>query len=458
MKKGAILEGTIDRVDFPAKGIMMTEEGPVIIKNAIPGQKVQVRITKKRKGKVEGMILETLEKSPLETESDCPYFGQCGGCIYRTLSYEKQLKLKEKQVEDLLRSVVDEPHYEGILGSPDECGYRNKMEFSFGDACKDGELELGMHKRGSFYDIVTVDGCRIAHPDFSRILKCVLELARESGETYFHKISHNGYLRHLLVRRSHTSGDLMVDLVTSTAIDPEKEKALEEQLVSRLNALELQGRISGILHTHNDSVADAIINQGTTVLYGSDILHEQLLGLDFELTPFSFFQTNTAGAEVLYSKAREYIGETKDKDIYDLYSGTGTIAQVLAEVAGRVTGVEIVEEAVEAAKRNAERNNLTNCRFIAGDVFKVLDSLPEKPDLIVVDPPREGVVPGALRKILNYDVNRIVYISCKITSLVRDLEAIQEAGYRVERSCCIDMFPATSGIETVVLLTKGSTT
>ena len=221
-----------------------------------------------------------------------------------------------------------------------------------------------------------------------------------------------------------------------------------------LLALPLDGRIAGILHTRNDGVADIVKDEGTRVLYGQDCFYEELLGLRFKITPFSFFQTNSLGAEVLYETVREYIGDTKDKVIFDLYSGTGTIAQILAPVADRVVGVEIVEEAVEAAKENAGLNGLDNCMFWAGDVLKVIDCLPQFPDLIVLDPPRDGVNPRALEKIIGFGVEKMVYIACKPTSLARDLEMLQGRGYRVERIACVDLFPGTYHVETVCLLSK----
>ena len=189
-------------------------------------------------------------------------------------------------------------------------------------------------------------------------------------------------------------------------------------------------------------------------LYGRDYIYEELLGLRFKISTFSFFQTNSLGAEILYTKVREYVGETKDKRIFDLYSGTGTIAQLLAPVAKKVTGVEIVEEAVEAAKINAALNGLSNCEFITGDVLKIMDSLEDKPDIIVLDPPREGIHPRALDKIIDFGVDRIVYISCKPTSLARDLEVLQAKGYQVEKVCAVDMFPETGHVETVCLMSR----
>lgn len=449
MKKGQVYEGIIEKVVFPNKGIVQVEgeEKKVIVKNGIPGQKVRFSVNKIRKGKCEGRLLEVLEKSPVEVEPACRHFGLCGGCTYQNLSYEDQLKMKASQVKELLDGVCSDYVFEGIKGSPDAWAYRNKMEFSFGDEVKDGPLALGMHKRGSFHDIVTVDGCKIVDEDYSRILECVLNYFKDTDLSFYRKLSHVGYLRHLLVRKGVKTGEILIDLITTTQANP----ALDG-LVEQLLALETDGKIVGILNTLNDSLADVVQSDETILLYGQDYFYEELLGLKFKISPFSFFQTNSRGAEVLYETARGYIGETKDKLIFDLYSGTGTIAQMIAPVAKKVIGVEIVEEAVEAAKVNAKLNNLDNCEFIAGDVLKVIDSIEERPELIVLDPPRDGIHPKALDKIIDYGVDRIVYISCKPTSLARDLEVLQERGYKLEKAIAVDMFPMTVHVETCVLL------
>ena len=449
MKKGQIAEGIVEKVVFPNKGIVAAEGEKVVVKNSVPGQKVRFSVNKIKHGKAEGRLLEVVEPSPLEVPSPCPHFGVCGGCTYQTLPYEEQLKLKAAQVKALLDDVISDYTFEGIKLSPQQEAYRNKMEFSFGDEYKDGPLALGMHKRGSFYDIVTVDGCCIVDEDYRKILRCVRDYFSENAVPFYHKQTHQGYLRHLLVRKGVKTGDILIDLVTTTQLD-----LSDVDWVSRVLALELSGSVVGILHTYNDSVADAVKDEGTKVIYGSDHFYEELLGLKFKISPFSFFQTNSRGAEVLYETARSYVGETKDKVIYDLYSGTGTIAQMLAPVAKHVIGVEIIEEAVEAARENAARNGLSNCEFLAGDVLKVLDTIEEKPDLIVLDPPRDGIHPKALGKIIDYGVDRLVYISCKPTSLARDLEVLTARGYRVEKVCCVDMFPATVHVETVCLLSR----
>ena len=461
MKKGEIYEGVIEKVDFPNKGYVFVEDQKVLIKNGIPGQKVRFMIQKKRSGRAQGRILEVMEKSPLETrEPVCSNFPACGGCMYQTMSYEDQLHMKETQIRELLEEAliqggqIDENgnaafEWEGIHGSPIEFGYRNKMEFSFGDEVKDGPLSLGLHKKGSTYDILNTDDCKLVHKDMTDILTCVREFFREKGASYYRKLQHTGYLRHLMLRRGVTSGEIRVHLVPTTQdewdLDP-----LNDQLL----ALPLEGRIVGIMHILNDSLSDVVQSDETRILYGQDYFYETLLGLKFRISTFSFFQPNSLAAEVLYNIVRDYIQNTSGMEVFDLYSGTGTIAQLLAPVAKEVIGVEIVEDAVAAARENAKLNGLDNCKFIAGDVLKVLDDLTEKPDVIVLDPPRDGIHPKALPKILSYGVNRIVYVSCKATSLARDLEAFLQAGYRLEKACCVDQFCETVWTEAVALLVK----
>ena len=461
MKKGQIAEGRIDHVVFPNKGIAITEEGDrVVVKNTIPGQKVSFLVNKVRKGKAEARLLDTIEKSSLEAEPSCPHFGECGGCTYLSLPYEEQLKIKESQVRGMMEEAIgDKCEYEwlGIKGSPVQSEYRNKMEFSFGDAFKGGPLALGQHKRGSFYDILTVTECQIVDEDFRAILKATAEFFGEKQIPFFHKLTHVGYLRHLLVRKAVKTQEILVDLVTTTQLENDAE--LLSQWKDVICALPFKGELKGVLHTKNDSLADVVRNDGTEVLFGQDYFYEELLGLKFKISPFSFFQTNSLGAEVLYETARGFIlgdnvDELKEKTVYDLYSGTGTIAQMLAPVAKEVVGVEIIEEAVEAAKVNAALNGLDNCKFLAGDVLKVLDDIEEKPDYIVLDPPRDGIHPKAIEKIINYGVQNMIYISCNPTSLARDLEIFLARGYEVKKICCVDMFPNTVHVETIAVLSK----
>lgn len=453
MKKGQIFEGIIEKVEFPNKGKVYVpeEDRYVIVKNGIPGQKVKFIVNKFKSGNAEGRLLEVLEKSEKETRTPvCSIFPACGGCMYQTMSYEDQMQMKGEQVREILESAMAPGKtftFEGVKASPKEFGYRNKMEFSFGDEYKDGPLSLGLHKKGSTYDVLTASDCKLVHQDMNKILMCVLEYFQKLGASYYKKMQHIGYLRHLLLRRGDTTGEILINLVTTTQEDYDLTP-----LVEQLLALQLEGKIVGILHILNDSLSDVVQSDETKVLYGQDFFYENLLGLEFKITPFSFFQPNSRGAEVLYTIVRDYIGDIHDMTVFDLFSGTGTISQVLAPVAKEVIGVEIIEEAVEAAKENAARNGLGNCRFIAGDVFKVLDDIEEKPDVIVLDPPRDGIHPKALPKILDYGVDTIVYISCKVTSLARDLAMFQARGYEVVKAVAVDQFCETVHIETVVLL------
>ena len=453
MKKGQVLEGTIEKVEFPNKGVVtVAEEGKsVIVKNGIPGQKVKFCVNKFKRGNAEGRLLEVLEKSPLETRKPvCSIFPACGGCMYQTMSYEAQMEMKAEQVKNILDEAVDGEYlFEGVKASPKEFAYRNKMEFSFGDEYKDGPLTLGLHKKGSTYDVLTASDCKLVHDDMTKILNCVLEYFKQRNVSYYKKMQHTGYLRHLLLRRGDRTGEILVNLVTTTQEEHDMSP-LKEALLN----LELEGKIVGFLHILNDSLSDVVKSDETRIIYGQDYFYEKLLNLEFKITPFSFFQPNSRGAEVLYSTVRDYIGDINDMTVFDLFSGTGTIAQVLAPVAKQVIGVEIIEEAVEAAKENAAHNGLSNCKFIAGDVFKVLDEIEEKPDVIVLDPPRDGIHPKALPKILDYGVDKIVYISCKVTSLARDLEMIQARGYEVVKSVAVDQFCQTVHVETVVLLSR----
>ncbi len=503
MKKGDICEAVITHYDFPNKGSFMDGERKVTIKGALLGQKVKFMVTKRKSGMAEGRLLEVLEKSPMEdSEPYCPYFGLCGGCTYQTMSYDNQLKLKEDMVKKLLSPVINESMknnpdwqgetienvWEGIIPSPVYESYRNKMEFTFGDEYKDGPLALGLHKKGSFHDILNVNGCKIIGKDWNKILEYSLKFFSDKNVPFYHRMRHEGILRNLVVRQSKATGEFLINLVTSTQWDKYGLGSLDEEfkgktlimeyvdgLVQLADKADFSGSIGGILYTENDSLGDVVQSDRTFLLYGNEYITEEVMGLSFKISPFSFFQTNTKGCEVLYKKAREYImscgamtgmvceeadvqmENAPTKIVFDLYSGTGTIAQMMSPAAKKVIGIEIVEEAVEAAKENAKLNGLNNCEFIAGDVLKAIDLVEDKPDLIILDPPRDGINPKALEKILAFGVDEMVYISCKPTSLARDLEVITKRGYKVIKACAVDQFPETVHVEVAVLLCRTDT-
>jgi 23S rRNA (uracil-5-)-methyltransferase RumA len=376
----------------------------------------------------------------------CEHFGICGGCTHLNITYEEELRLKEATVRELL-AAFDIKVWEDIIPAPLPEGYRNKMEFAFGDGYRDGPLALGIRKRRSFYEVAVPSACVLIPGDFTIILDYVLAFCRASGETFYHRRRHTGTLRHLVLRRGAFTGELLVNVVTASG------SRLEMDLLAEgVKGLSLGGEVAGVLHTVNDGVADTVKNENVRVVYGRDYYREKLLGLNFKIGAFSFFQTNPAGAEVLYAKVRDYAGA--GHTVFDLYCGTGTIAQVLVENFKEVIGVELNPEAVQAAEENAGANNIHNCRFIAGDVWQITDTVNKRPGSIVVDPPRDGLHPKALLKITGMGAEKLVYVSCKPSSLARDMAVLVKQGYRPERAVCVDMFPRTGHVETVVLMVR----
>lgn len=439
----------IEDIEFPNKGIGFWESKKVTVKNTIPGQKVKVRI-KKKKQKYEGYILETKEKANYEIKSECDVFGICGGCTFQNVSYEKELEFKKNNILKLL-SQLDLCEYEflGIKGSPEIKEYRNKMEFSFGDNGIYGELSLGMRKRESYYEVVNADNCLIIDNDIRKIVVCTRDFFKNSQDTFYHKTKRTGALRHLLVRKAFFTGEIIVNLVTTSELKSDIEKFVKEII-----NIDFSGKLVGILHTVNNSIADVVKADEINLLYGNDYFIEKILGLEFKISVFSFFQTNSRGAEILYSVIRDFAGDVRKKTIFDLYCGTGTIAQIMAQNADKVVGIELIKEAVDAAKINAKLNGILNCEFIVGDVLKVIGDVLEKPELIILDPPREGIHPKAIGKIIEFGADRIVYVSCKASSMVRDLKIFMENGYIVEKVKCVDMFPRTYHVETIICLSK----
>ena len=374
----------------------------------------------------------------------------CGGCIYQGVPYAEQLESKDRQVRKLLiNHNIDIDVYEGMKSALTPYGYRNKMEYTFGDLTIGGELELGMHKKGHFMSIITTDECQLVPEDFNRILRATREFCIERGYTKYHKKTHEGLLRNLIVRCGVRTNELLIDIVTTT-----EEGFDEEAFTEMILGLELDKTVVGVLRTFNDSLADAVYDQGTKILFGRDYYNEEILGLKFKVKTFAFFQTNIDAIERLYSEALALIPNIESKTVYDLYCGTGTITQLMALKAAKVYGVEIVEDAVEAAKMNAELNGIDNCEFICGDVKAKLSELTEKPDMIVVDPPRMGMHDKVVDMLAAYDIPEILYISCNPKTMSMNLERFATYGYKPVVIKAYDNFAMTKHVETVVLMSK----
>ncbi len=387
-------------------------------------------------------------------EISCLHKDKCGGCIYQGVSYEEQLKLKESSALQHFRNKnIKIDCYTGIKPSPDIWRYRNKMEYSFGDEEKGGEMTLGLHMRGRFFSVINTDKCLIVDEDFNTIRTAVLEFCKEKGYGHYRKKNHEGLLRHLILRKGERTGELLVNIVTTTQESFDTEDFTEILLKLEVSG-NLRNKIVGILHTENDRPADAVIPDRINLLWGREYYMEEILGLKFKVGAFSFFQTNVAAAERLYEDALLLTGNTEDQIIYDLYSGTGTITQALAVKAGHVVGVELIKEAVEMARASAAENGLANCRFIEGDVLQVLDEIGEKPDTIILDPPRAGVAPKTMKKILNFWVKEIVYISCNPATMAENLVIAADYGYKTSSLYLYDNFPFTKHTEALALLRR----
>jgi len=376
----------------------------------------------------------------------CGHFGRCGGCTY-DIPYGEELNIKEGGARRLFEEAgLDMGDYLGATPAPSPLEYRNKMEFAFGDSGKDSGLCLGVRKRRSFYEVADARTCMLVDADFRRIAALAADYFADAGEKFFHRRTHTGALRHLIVRKGFFTGEILVNVVTAPGL-----AAPLQPLADEMARLELDGSLAGVLHTVNTSVADAIVPDSVRTLRGDAFFHDRLLGLNFKISAFSFFQTNSAAAELLYETASQF-ADCRGGVVFDLYCGTGTISQIVARNASRVIGIESVPEAVDSARENAAANGISNCGFISGDVLKAIDEVSERPDIIILDPPRSGVVPKALAKIIAARPPRIVYVSCKPSSLVRDLQTLTSQGYSVKATKLVDLFPRTAHIESVCLL------
>ncbi|SMC18811.1 23S rRNA (uracil-5-)-methyltransferase RumA [Clostridium acidisoli DSM 12555] len=454
MRKNIENEFDIVDIEFPGIGIAKEDGKDIYIKGAVPGQRVLARITKARKEYAKGKLIKVLNKIDGEIEPKCPHFEMCGGCTYQFLQYKEQLNLKEKQILKLFKEAgIDGFEYLGMEHSPKEYEYRNKMEFTFGDMEKGGELSLGMHIKNKSFGIVTVDHCYLIHNDFKIILNAVLNYFRQTGLPYYKVMKHEGFLRNLVIRRTENTSELLINIVTTS-----QNSFNKKEFTDLLMGLKLQAKISGIINSINDSLSDVVAADEIDILYGRTFVEENILGLKFKISPFSFFQTNTLGAEKLYSMVMDFMGPSDSKVIFDLYCGTGTIGQIAAKKAKKVIGIELIEEAVKAATENAAVNGLDNCTFIAGDVAKTVNELTEKPDIIILDPPRPGVHPKALNYVVDFNAQEIIYVSCNPKTLVEDLKMLISNGYVVEKVIGMDMFPNTPHVEVVTLLTRSEGT
>ena len=455
MKKRPIKDIEVKEMKYPNISVGYDENGrKVEFKGGLLGQKIRVKIGKKNNERMKAKIIDILEESKIENARNfCPHSGICGGCSYQKLAYETELLSKHDMIKSLFEEHgIDYKKDIKINRSPLTNGFRNKMEYTFGDSKKGGPLVLGLHRQRLFYEIVDCFDCNIVDNDFNMIRSNVQEYFRTKGIDFYHKMRKDGYLRHLVVRKAMHTGQIMIILVTTSENTMDNE-ALGEFLQMLLD-LNLDGRIFSVYHVLNDSVADAVIPEKIKLIYGKEYITEEMMDLKFRISPFSFFQPNVFTAEKLYQKAFELAEIDKTMDVLDLYSGTGTITQLMASVARSATGIEIVEEAVEKAKENAKLNNLDNVNFLCGDVLEEIEKVGSKYDVVILDPPRAGISPASLEKILNIDCKKFVYISCNPKTQMENLKTFIERGYQIKDYEIYDQFPNSRHVETIALITR----
>lgn len=447
----AIKEVMIEKMLLPNFSIGVDEHGNEYrFKGGVLGQKVLIKTGKKKAGYLSGKIVQIQEKSPLETLDSGMDLDEMSGNKFENIPYEKEIEIKKQIINELYKELGWTEEVK-VNPSPIIEGYRNKMEYTFGDSYKGGPLVLGMHKVGKFYEIAAHAGGSIANPDFEKIRAFTQDFFRTREFEHYHKVRHTGQLKFFVIRYSFYENAYMLNLVTATS---EKVNNILDEYIKKVREIELDGEISSFFHTISDSVSDAIKPDKITKVWGEDYLTEEINGLKFRISPFSFFQPNPKGAEHLYNKAVEFAGDISNKTVFDLYSGTGTISQIFAKQAKKVIGVEIIEEAVEKAKENAELNGLENVEFRANDVLEEIDHLKDIPDIVVVDPPRAGIHSEAVQKIGVMGADTIVYISCNPVTQVEDIKLFEEQGYKLEKLETFDQFPRTMNLEAVALLTK----
>jgi tRNA/tmRNA/rRNA uracil-C5-methylase (TrmA/RlmC/RlmD family) len=409
----------------------------------------------------------------------CPHAEKCGGCFYQGVAYDEQLAVKNSQVLGFLEDngVVCGEYYP-VKASPHILGYRNKMEYSFGDEVKGGELNLGLYRKRSYMSVITTDDCMIVPRDFDTLRRGCLAYMREKGHTHRSKKFRTGFLRNFVVRRGEFTGELLVNLVTTSA-----EVLDEEAFVGMLRSLPLEGELVGVLHTIFDGRADTVGCDSQRVLFGREYYLEKMPlgdpatsrrmtsgteipltgndvgtgnddGLLFNVHALSFFQTNTAAASAMFAEAFTMLPDLSDKHVFDIYCGAGSISLAIAGRARRVIGIEIVEDSVNSARENASLNGITNADFICGDAFEVMDSLDVRPDAVIVDPPRMGMHPKALGKLISYGLPEILYISCNPKTFSADMKTLNAYGYKLETLRAYDNFPFTKHIELAARIVK----
>jgi len=466
VKKGDRIRLRIESLAFGGKGVARVEGYTLFVEGGLPGQEVEAQVVRRKRGFADARLLEVVIPSPAQVEPRCRHFGVCGGCALQHLDYEAQLAVKREHVRDCLTRLGGFADVEvaPTLPSPERYDYRNKMEYTFStewitdpppfpDTPLPARFGLGLHVRRRFDRVVNVERCHLQGEEGSDLVRLTRHLAMESGLPVYTTRTHQGFWRFLVVREGRHTGERMVHLITNRASPGSHEERVVDAIARAL--LARGPRITSLLHGIHSGKGSVAVSESRRVLFGEPVIRETLLGHDFEIGPDTFFQTNTRGAEQLFGEALRQAGLGPEDRVWDLYSGVGALSLPLAGRAAHVTGFEIVPAAVEAARRNAGRNGVSNAAFVAGDLKNTLvDADGPRPDVVVLDPPRDGAHPDVVRVLLGAGPDRVVYVSCNPATLARDLRLLADGGYAVGEVHPVDMFPHTAHIECVASLRR----
>lgn len=459
VKKGLETEVTVDKLAFGGRGVARIDKLAVFVEGAAPQERARIRITRKRKNYAEARMLEVISPSPERISAPCPYSGVCGGCKWQFLAYGSQLQQKRQHVADALARIgnLKDVPVHPTIASPTIFGYRNKMEFTCSDrrwlmpeelASKAGAVEfgLGLHVPGTFFKVLDLDACLLQPDDGNRLMDMVRQFIKQSSAPVYNLRSHEGFWRFLVLRHSRADNQWMVNIVTST-----DGRGILAPLAEQLVASGLP--VTTVVNAVTARKAGVATGEQIYFLTGNGTIEDRIGPYRYEISPNSFFQTNTAAAQKLYDTVKRFARLTGTERVLDLYSGTGTIPIWLSSQAREIVGLEIVESAVLDAHRNCERNGIGNCRFEVGDIRERLPAQKNSPDVMIIDPPRAGMHPDVVDQVMALAPARIVYVSCNPTTLARDL-ALLQTRYRVAEAQPVDMFPHTYHVEVVARLER----
>lgn len=463
VKNNSIQEVTIESIAFGGKGIARLNDYVIFVRDALPGQKLRIKIIKRKPQYAEAIIEEILEESPYYTPPPCPYFFDCGGCTHQNLDYNAECQIKEKQVRDVFSHLGGlHPEILPVKGAPVIWGYRNKMEFSAGterwfmkenDPGTSRDFALGLHAPRRFDKILDIESCLLQDDERNVLFQEIRNLVKAEGISLYNARTHEGFLRNVVIRKGYHTGEIMVNFVTRDDA-PECLTPLVECITRDYPY------VTTIVNNINDSLGMTAFGQKEWRLYGPGIIHDRIGPIKYEISANSFFQTNTTGAEQLYSIVEEFADLQGKEIVWDLYSGTGSIALYLSRKAKQVFGFEMITDAVDNARQNAEKNGILNCHFFEANLDKFFQKNPELiqslpvPDIAVVDPPRAGLHPDFVQQLIHLNPPRIIYVSCNPATQARDAAELTQNGYSLVKIQPVDMFPHTPHIESVALFER----